>query len=364
MTAPPDLRSDVPLAPLTSLGIGGPAEFFLQITDRSQLQGALDWASQRGLPVTLLAGGSNVVIADAGIRGLVLHLQTSGTRVEERGDGLLVTAEAGEPWDPFVARCVDRGWAGLECLSGIPGTVGATPIQNVGAYGQEVADTLVAVEVFEPGTGLTLMLPAADCEFGYRTSRFKGRDRDRWIVVSATFRLRPGGAPLIAYPDLERAVGAAHGPASLETVREAVLELRRSKGMVLDPLDPDTRSDGSFFVNPVLDTEAFERLRGRESDGTGEVPGFPMGADAGGGTKVPAAWLIERAGFSKGHIEGGVGLSSKHTLALINRGSGTAEEVLTLMRKIQDGVHRRFDVSLHPEPRFLGFSEEDRRAAT
>lgn len=361
MTPPQDLRSDVRLAPLTSLGIGGSAEYFLAVTERGQLQGALDWASERDLPVTLLAGGSNVVIADSGIRGLVLHLRTSGLWVEERGDGILVTAEAGEEWDPFVARCVAHGWAGLECLSGIPGTVGATPIQNVGAYGQEVADSLVAVEVLEPGTGLTLVIPQADCDFGYRSSRFKGRDRDRWIVLSATFRLTPGGPPLVAYPDLVKAVGTSQGPPSLETVRAAVLALRRSKGMVLDPHDPDTRSDGSFFVNPVLKADAFERLRNRECDREGAVPGFPMAPGGAGDVKVPAAWLIERAGFSRGHIDGGVGLSSKHTLALINRGSGTAEEVLTLMRKIQDGVQRRFDVTLHPEPRFLGFGEEDRR---
>lgn len=353
---PRGLREGVPLAPFTTLGIGGPARWLLEAADPGTVREGLEWAAERSLAVLVLGGGSNVLIADEGFPGLVLRLTLRGVVEEPAAGATLVRAAAGEDWDPLVARAVTGGLAGLECLSGIPGSAGATPIQNVGAYGQEVSETLVEVEAMSRGDGSTRRFSAAECGFGYRQSVFKAGERDRWVVLAATYRLTPGGEPAIRYPELERHLEGPEGRAAAPTlgaVREAVLALRRRKGMVLDPADQDTRSDGSFFVNPVIAEGALDGVlrRAREA-GIAEagVPRFP----AAGGVKLSAGWLIEHAGFAKGHRHGNVGLSSKHALAIVNRGGGTAREVRELVAAIRDAVESRFGVRLEPEPNLVG----------
>jgi UDP-N-acetylmuramate dehydrogenase len=289
----------------------------------------------------VLAGGSNVVVADAGYPGTVLLLRNRGLSVIRDGDALLVTVAAGEPWDEVVARTVGEGWAGVECLSGIPGSAGATPIQNVGAYGQEVAETIVSVRAYDRERAETVVLTPAECGFGYRTSVFK--HSDRWIVLDVTLRLIPDRLSTpIRYPELARALGVEAGArAPLDEVRAAVLKLRAGKGMVLDPDDPDTYSVGSFFTNPVLPAAAFDGLR---------QVGAPAWPNPDGTVKTSAAWLIERAGFAKGYGRDGVAISTKHTLALTNRGSGSTAALLDLAREIRAGVAERFGVTLVPEP--------------
>jgi UDP-N-acetylmuramate dehydrogenase len=245
-------------------------------------------------------------------------------------------------WDDFVARAVSREWAGIECLSGIPGSVGATPIQNVGAYGQEVSETIIRVEALDRTTGRVVDLTNWDCRFAYRSSLFKNVEKDRYVVISVTFRLRPNGPATVRYPEL-RALLEERGIAldDLQAVRAAVIAIRTRKGMVLDPADSDTRSDGSFFTNPIVPPD-------RVPQG---APQFP----ADGGVKLSAAWLIEHAGFQKGYEHGNVGISTKHTLAIVNRGGGTAREVLELVAMIQERVREKFGVELVPEPNFIGF---------
>jgi UDP-N-acetylmuramate dehydrogenase len=300
----------------------------------------------------LLAGGSNVVIGDAGVPASVLLIRTSGISVardsdrDGDGDSVLVSVEAGQPWDDVVTFCVAEGISGVECLSGVPGSAGATPIQNVGAYGQEVAETIRSVRVLDRVTGTVAEMPPAQCAFAYRTSLFKGNDR--YVVLTVTFGLRRDRlSPPLRYAELARVLGVeVGGRVPLTDVRPAVLALRAGKGMVLDPADPDTNSAGSFFTNPVLSAEAFERLAARV--GT-TPPHWPMPA---GTVKVSAAWLIEHAGFGKGYAgdHPGVAVSSKHTLALTNRGWGTTDALLGLAREIRDGVRKAFDVTLSPEP--------------
>jgi UDP-N-acetylmuramate dehydrogenase len=333
------------IAPLTTLRLGGPARELVQVADEEALLAAVRAGDAAGEPLLVLAGGSNVVVADAGFPGTVVHVATRG--VEEDGD--LVHVAAGEPWDPFVARCVAAGRAGVECLSGIPGSVGATPIQNVGAYGQEVAETVVHVRAFDRADDALVVLDARDCEFTYRSSIFK-RTPGRWVVLSVTFALEATGMSRpIRYAELARTLGVpVGGSAPLGAVREAVLGLRRGKGMVIDPADPDSVSAGSFFTNPILDPEAFAELERR----AGERP--PAWPEPDGRIKTSAAWLIERAGFTRGHGDPAtVAISSKHTLALTNRGGGTATALVALAREIAGGVEGRFGVRLEPEPVFV-----------
>jgi UDP-N-acetylmuramate dehydrogenase len=341
----------VPLAPRCTLGVGGPARFLVEAATEAQVQEAHAWARARGLPLLVLGGGSNVVIADGGVDALVLRVALAGVETSHEGDAVLLTAAAGEPWDPLVARTVAEGWAGLECLSGIPGLVGATPIQNVGAYGQEVADTVVAVRALDRRDGVASWLPAAACRFGYRDSRFRSAERDRWIVLAVRFRLRPGGAPTLRYAELVREL-AARGVAapSLAQVREAVLAVRRRKSMVLDPGDPNRRSCGSFFLNPTLAPEEAERLAARAGPG---LPRWPAGD---GRVKVSAAWLIEAAGFVRGQRQGPVGLSSRHALALVCHDGARAADVVALARHLRDRVAERFGVRLEPEPVLWGLA--------
>jgi UDP-N-acetylmuramate dehydrogenase len=299
-------------------------------------------AATAGQSVLVLAGGSNVVIGDAGFPGIVLLLRTRGTRVlSQDGEQVTVRVAAGEPWDTFVATTVANGWSGVECMSGIPGSAGATPIQNVGAYGQEVAQTIVAVHAYDRESDSVRVMTPAECEFGYRASVFK--HSDRWIVLEVDFRLAKSDVSLPRYAELARQLGVEVGePVPLEQARDTVLKLRAGKGMVLDPEDKDTWSVGSFFTNPVLSAQQWAALTE-----TVTPPNWPA---ADGTVKVPAAWLIEHAGFPKGYAGRNVAISSKHTLALTNRGGASTADLLDLARVIRDGVRDRFGVELHPEP--------------
>jgi UDP-N-acetylmuramate dehydrogenase len=344
------VQENVPLAPLTTIGIGGPARFFFRAHSVDEIVEALEWTRTRELPVFFLGGGSNLLISDAGFPGLVIQLDLRGITVEsDNGPHAMVKVAAGEPWDRFVKFAVRREWAGIECLSGIPGSTGATPIQNVGAYGQEVSETIVRVEALDRTTGRVTWFTNDECRFGYRSSLFKNIERERYVVLSVTFRLRRDGEATLKYPELQKYV-AERGIAldDLAGVREAVIAIRKRKGMVLDPRDPDTRSDGSFFMNPILTPEQYAAFAARAPD----APHFPSGDDV----KLSAAWLIEHAGFHKGFTHGNVGLSTKHTLAIVNRGSGTAAEVVELVEMIQGKVREEFGVDIHPEPNFIGFA--------
>jgi UDP-N-acetylmuramate dehydrogenase len=342
-------QEQVELAPLTTLGVGGRGRWFVRAETAADVARAHQWAQDAGTRLLILGGGSNVVIADEGVDGLVLQIALPGTTFVSHGADTLLTAGAGERWDGVVAAAVARGLAGLECLSGIPGTVGGTPIQNVGAYGQEVAGSIERVVVYDTTTGDTLTLTAADCRFAYRSSRFKQEDAGRFIVCSVLFRLR-AAAPTVTYPDivnqLERA--GVTDP-SVAAVRDAVLAVRTRKGMVIDAADPDTRSVGSFFMNPIVTAAEYEHAASLQD---AHPPAFPM---ADGRVKVSAAWLIEHAGFARGEVDGAVGISSKHTLALINRGGATARDVLRLATRIKRHVGDRFGIWLRPEPLFVGF---------
>ena len=341
----------------TSLRLGGPAGRWVEATTEEELVAAVDAADQQGEPVLVLGGGSNLVVADDGFPGTVVHVATRGVvpDVDDSGDpscsGATVTVAAGESWDDVVAQAVDRGWVGVEALSGIPGSVGATPIQNVGAYGQDVSQTVARVRVWDRKLRGIRTFAASECQFGYRSSRFKA-DPGRHLVLDVTFQFRQGtlGAP-VAYAELARTLGVAEGVrAPMADVRAAVLELRRGKGMVLDADDHDTWSAGSFFTNPFLTPDQAAALpddapRWEQPDGT---------------LKSSAAWLIERAGFGKGYTSAAagerVGLSTKHTLALTNRGDATTDELLTLAREVRDGVRDRFGVTLVNEPVTVGCS--------
>ena len=339
-----------PLAPLCTLRIGGPARYLVEATDEATVVEAHAWAGARRLPVRVLGGGSNLVIADEGVDGLVLRIALRGVTARPEGDGVEVTAAAGEPWDGLVRHTVEQGWAGLECLSGIPGLVGATPIQNVGAYGQEVSDTVTAVRALDGETRQVVTLGPGDCGFGYRDSLFKSRAPGRYVVLAVTYRLAPGGPPGVRYADIARALDA-RGLArpSLPEVRETVLEIRRSKSMVLDPGDPNARSCGSFFLNPIVDADALARI-----DACAAGLSMPRWPQPDGRVKLSAAWLIERAGFARGQADGPVGLSTRHTLAIVCHDGARARDVVAFARRVRAGVEQRFGVRLHPEPVFWG----------
>ncbi len=346
-------RADVDLAPFTTLRLGGPARRFVDATDSATAVRAVREVDAAAEPLLLLAGGSNLVIADAGFDGTAVRRASRG--VEFDGSGVL-RAAAGEDWEAVVAHTVEAGYGGLECLSGIPGSVGATPVQNVGAYGVELSDLLLDVELYDRGSGQTRTVTAAELGLGYRTSLLKGTDEA--VVLAVRLALRPDGlsAP-IRYGELARALDVEPGarvPAA--AAREAVLALRRGKGMVLDAADRDTWSAGSFFTNPLLDSGQVARVLERIRDRLGSdvaVPQYPGGP---GCTKLSAAWLIERAGFRRGHPGPGgrVALSGKHTLALTHRGGATTADLLALAREVRDGVASCFDVTLRPEPVLVG----------
>ena len=347
---PGGVREAVPLAPLTTIGIGGPARWLLTAITAEDVDRAHRWSASAGTPVLVLGGGSNLVVSDHGFAGLVIHMDVRGRAWTTDGEDTLVTVGAGEPWDETVAACVARGLAGLECLSGIPGTVGGTPIQNVGAYGQEVAGCIDHVTAYDVAAAAFRKLSAVDCAFSYRMSRFKRSEAGRFVICDVTFRLRPG-PPTVTYPDIVGYLAEAGvSSPNVGDARNAVIAVRRRKGMVIDPVDPDTRSVGSFFMNPVVPRADLDRVGAVA--GT-QPPAYP--ADA-GCVKLSAAWLIERSGFRRGDGHGNAGISTKHTLAIVNRGDATARDVLRLAARIKRGVLDRFDVNLRPEPIFVGFS--------
>jgi UDP-N-acetylmuramate dehydrogenase len=344
------IHESVALAPRSSLRVGGPARWFTDATSAGDVASAHAWSRSHGVPMVVLGGGTNVVVSDAGLDALVVAVQPRGLFIEGRSDGLHVTAAAGEPWDRVVEAAVARGGAGLECLSGIPGLTGGTPIQNVGAYGQDVAGTIEAVTAFDTAAGDTVRLPASECGFAYRTSRFKAGDAGRFVVCEVSFRLRTG-PPTTAYAEVAALLarrGIAHP--TVADVRATVLEIRRRKSMVVDASDPDTRSVGSFFTNPIVTSADAERVA---SSAGASAPVF---AQPDGRVKVPAAWLIERAGFAKGTTEGAVGLSSRHTLAIVTRDGATAADVIRFAARVARRVEDVFGVRLRPEPVFLGFA--------
>jgi UDP-N-acetylmuramate dehydrogenase len=344
---PVAIATGVPLAPLTTLELGGSAQFFAEATDEATVAEGLRWAAARGVPVFVLGGGSNLVVGDAGFDGLVLRVAPRGLTFS---GAEVLEARAGEPWDEVVAAAVARDLAGLECLSGIPGLTGATPIQNVGAYGQEVAETIRSVRVLERHTLTVKELPPAACGFGYRDSAFK-RAPDEHVVLSVTFALRPGGPPTLRYAELRDAVAPG---SSLAEVRDAVVALRRKKSMVLDPADPNRRSAGSFFMNPVVSERDANRVAA-QAVGEGliaraeDMPRYP----AGDRVKLAAGWLIERSGLAKGLRRGPVGISTRHALALVHHGGGQTRDLLALARHIRDTVYTQFAIRLVPEPVFL-----------
>jgi UDP-N-acetylmuramate dehydrogenase len=336
------------LAELTTLRLGGPAPAVIEAATEDVLVDAVSIADEGGDPPLLIAGGSNLVVADEGVDDTVIRVLTQGVVVDlDSCSGAMVTVQAGETWDALVARAVDEEWVGVEALAGIPGSVGATPIQNVGAYGQEVAQTIASVRVFDRFDRKIRTLAAADCGFTYRSSRFKV-EPGRFVVLTVTFQLPLGdlGGPVV-YAELARTLGVEIGArAPAARVREAVLELRRGKGMVLDADDHDTWSAGSFFTNPILPASEAETL-------PADAPRF---VQPDGSVKTSAAWLIEQAGFSRGHGSGRVSLSTKHTLALTNRGGATTDELLALAREVRDGVRSAFGITLVPEPVLVGCS--------
>lgn len=346
-------RTGVPLAPRTTLRLGGPARYFWSVRSAEEAVEALRWARANRQPVQVLGGGSNTIFPDEGFPGLVVHVAVGGVAFREERGAVVVDAGAGESWDALVEESAARGLTGIECLSGIPGTVGAAPMQNVGAYGQELAETLVHVECLDRESLVRERIPAEECGFAYRWSRFKGADRGRYLILGIRLRLERDRRPRIRYEELagevEERGGLEPGSAgdAVRRVREAVLELRRAKSMVVRDDDPDSRSAGSFFLNPVLTEEELRELerRWRSAGGEEPVPSY----EAEGGRKVPAAWLVERAGFEKGHRHGGVGLSRSHALALVNR-DGTTGELLELAEEIREAVEGCFGVRLEREP--------------
>jgi UDP-N-acetylmuramate dehydrogenase len=359
-------RNAVPLGPLTTLGTGGDARHFVAADDTATVVTALAWAQAQGLPVFVLGAGSNLIVPDAGFPGLVIQMAIRGLDFapeDPAANLVLVDVGAGEPWDGVVAQAVARDLAGIECLSGIPGTAGATPVQNVGAYGQEVGQVIRRVTAYDRDAGAIVQLAATDCAFGYRDSRFK-HQADRFVVLSVQFALVPHGPPALRYPELRAAVAAttaAGGGPTLAQVRDTVLGLRRRKSMVIDPADPNRRSVGSFFTNPVLTDAALQAVATRAVAAgivadAGSVPRFVAGP---GTHKIPAAWLIEKAGFTKGTRRGPVGISSNHALALVHHGGGTTADLLALARDIRDQVEARFGVRLVPEPVVLGRAAPD-----
>lgn len=347
-----EIRENICLAPYTTLRVGGTASYFCEPANEADVAEALRWAHAHGLPVFVLGGGSNLLVSDTGFRGLVLHISIEGIETRASGDKKIYSAGAGVEWDKLVAQAVHDNCAGVECLSGVPGTVGGTPVQNVGAYGQDVSETIVRVCAIEAATLQHVEFDNEACGFSYRQSRFNGRDLGRYILTRVDFALQPGGKPRIVYGDLKRHFNSTHSndrhPELIE-VREGVLGIRRAKGMVLDENDPDSHSAGSFFKNPVVTIGMYERIAAGSAV---PVPHFDAGE---GKVKLAAAWLIEASGIARGFALGPVAISNKHTLALINRGGATSADVMRLKEFVQRRVHERFGVELRPEPVMLGF---------
>jgi len=341
-----EFREQVPLAPYTTFSIGGPARWFADAASEEDVVEAIRFARQRNLPVFILGGGSNLLVSDEGFPGLVLHIAIRGIEKLES----IFRVAGGEDWNNFVSHVVDKSYAGIECLAGIPGTVGGTPVQNVGAYGQEVAETIAEVRVLDLSTMHFEDLTPQACGFAYRQSIFNTTARGRYIVTRVDYKLQKNGAPRIAYADLQKHFASTASGPTLAEVSAAVRNIRQQKGMLIVANDPDCRSAGSFFKNPVISAEHYARIV--EWHG-GEVPHYPAPE---GKIKLPAAWLLDQAGFHKGYTLGRAGISSRHTLALINKGQARAADVLALRDRIIAEVEAKFRIRLEPEPVILGLT--------
>jgi UDP-N-acetylmuramate dehydrogenase len=351
------------LGPFTTFGIGGPARSFVEAASEEEIAEAATWSAERGIPLFVLGGGSNLLVSDVGFDGRVLRVALRGVTAmdaQEQPDSTgqrIYRAAAGEDWDAFVDLTVRQDCAGVECLAGIPGTVGGTPVQNVGAYGQEVASVIDRVRAFDLRERAFVEFAASECGFAYRRSRFNSADRGRYVVTRVDYRLTPGGAPTVRYADLQRALaeGQEEGrEASLADVAAVVRRVRQSKGMLLVEGDPDCRSAGSFFKNPVVSEEQVRQIAAVSEKAPPRFPAGP-GAENQGRVKVPAAWLIEQAGFTKGYTLGAAGVSTRHTLALVNLGGASAADVLALAGQITAAVEVRFGIQLEMEPVLVGF---------
>lgn len=357
-----EILKNISLAPFTTFGIGGSARWFVEATSEEQVAEATAWARENGAALFVLGGGSNLVVSDAGFDGLVIRMAIHGVEVldvpPQRGEHAqrIYQAAAGEEWERCVWLALQDDCAGVECLAGIPGSVGGTPVQNVGAYGQEVASVIERVRVFDLEDRDFAELTAAECDFSYRRSRFNCADRGRFIVTRVDYRLTPGGAPTLSYADVRREVESSLSTGSQPTLAEVadtVRRIRRSKGMLIVKGDPDCRSAGSFFKNPVVSEEVYREIAARGTTPPRFAAGMGLGSE--GKVKIPAAWLIEQAGFPKGYTLGEAAISSRHTLALINRGKASAAEVLALARQISEAVEARFGICLEREPVLVGF---------
>jgi UDP-N-acetylmuramate dehydrogenase len=353
------IKRDVLLKPYTSLGIGGGANYFVEADTQEIIFEAVKWAKRKNIPLFTLGGGSNLVISDRGFLGLVVHINTKGIEVniKEESNQVLVTIESGEIWDDFVSLTVENNWQGVECLSGIPGKVGATPIQNVGAYGQEVKDTIIKLQAYDRELEKIVTFSKDECEFSYRQSFFKSKAKDRYIILNVTYLLDSKGTPKLNYPELEKYVLEKYAKnITLLTVRHSVLELRRSKAMVLDKDDPNSKSVGSFFTNPIVEEEKVLLIKNNllKENFNGNMPIFPFAA---GRVKLSAAWLIEMSGFKKGYQKGMAAISAKHALALINKGDAQSREIFSLAEEIQEKVKNKFDIWLEPEPIYVGLEK-------
>lgn len=345
-----EIREHVALAPLTTIGVGGPARFFVEATSAEEVREAIVYARSRNLPLFILGGGSNLLVSDAGWPGLVLKVSLLGINHRHGHGTAYFDVGAGEDWDSFVAATVQHHCAGIECLSGIPGSVGGTPVQNVGAYGQEVAETIDTVVALNVESGEEEEFEKSDCGFGYRSSIFNTSARGRYVILRVTYALLHNGKPRLAYADLQKQFANRQEP-TLAEVREAVRQIRASKGMLLTPGDPDARSAGSFFKNPVLTDKEFESLKQKAAARGLEIPNYPALVAR---RKVSAAWLVEQSGFIKGFGNGHVGISRKHALAIVNRGGATSAEVVQLKNEIQTRVQQQWEIQLEPEPVLLG----------
>ena len=347
------IQEQVPLAPLTTLGVGGPARYFCEAESEDDIREAAVFAREQELPLFVMGGGSNLVVADTGFAGLVLKIGLRGFhQPRDAGRQVRFDVAAGEDWDSFVARTVEAGCAGVECLSGIPGSVGGTPTQNVGAYGQEVSQTITEVRAIHLPSLESVTFSVEDCRFAYRSSRFNTDERGEYVITAVTFDLAASGKPTIRYPDVQSYFAASSSEPTLAEVRQAVLEIRRRKAMLIVAGDEDARSAGSFFKNPIVTEEKYAELSVQPAAQGLHLPSYPAGD---GFRKLPAAWLVEHTGFTKGYVRGNAGISRRHALAIVNRGGASAAEIMALKNEIQARVREVYGIELQPEPVFLGF---------
>lgn len=345
-------RENVSLAPLTTMQVGGPSRYFAEARTAADVKQAVEFCHAGNLPLLVLGGGSNLIVSDQGWPGLTLKVSILGIHEHSENGKTLFAVGAGEEWDHFVAHAVARDCAGVECLSGIPGSVGGTPVQNVGAYGQEVSHTIESVTVFDRKHSESRELCNQACGFSYRGSIFNSSEPDRFVILQVTYALTPGGPPHVEYADLRKYFAEKNNRHGLAEVRDAVLKIRASKGMLIVPGDPDCRSAGSFFKNPVLTAGQYRELLARAASHGLQIPSYPALAAQ---RKISAAWLVEHSGFQKGYVAGRAGISSKHALALINLGGALAADILGLKSEIQERVREAWDIELQPEPVLVGF---------